>query len=269
MKKRIAPNKSQAAAPAGTLPSSDRKAPRDREYYGALTAHLQNHAEDPLRRFLDFSKYVPRQNLSAFLTKYEMFKQVLEVPGSIVECGVFHGQGLMSFAQFSAIMEPTHYVRKVIGFDTFAGFPDVSDEDTRTSDLAYSGQHQAGGYRADAYDDLTAAIRLYDMNRSLGHIPKVELVKGDVRKTVPKYVEDNPHLVVALLYLDLDLHEPTRVALECLLERIPRGGIIAFDELNDKAWPGETTAVLQSVGIRNLRLRRSAFDSKICYAVIE
>ena len=166
-------------------------------------------------------------------------------------------------------MEPVHYVRKIIGFDTFEGFPDVSEKDTANSDLAYPDQHQRGGYSANSYDDLKESIRLYDMNRALGHISKVELVRGDIRETLPKYIQENSHLVVALLYLDLDLYEPTLAALKFLLPRIPRGGVVVFDELNDKAWPGETMAVLDSVGIRNLRLRRFPFDSKICYAVVE
>ena len=54
------------------------------------------------------------------------------------------------------------------------------------------------------------------------HIPKIELVKGDVRKTIPKYIKDNPHLIVSLLYLDLDLYEPTRAALRNFIPRMPK-----------------------------------------------
>lgn len=252
----------------GVVPSKRRTSGED-DYYKQLGEFILASRRDPLRQFFDFAKYVPRQYVSGFLARYELYKTIMNVPGSIVECGVFHGQGLMSFAQFSAIVEPVHYKRKIIGFDTFEGFTDVSGKDTKGSDLSYVNQHKAGGLRADSFGELHEAIRLYDMNRFLGHIPKVELVKGDIRETLPKYLENNPHLVVALLYLDMDLYEPTATALEALVDRVPRGGVLAFDELNDKAWPGETLAVLEKLGLKNLRLQRFPFDSNACYAIVE
>ena len=97
----------------------------------------------------------------------------------------------------------------------------------------------------------------------------MELVKGDATKTIPKYIKDNPHLVISLLYLDFDLYRPTKIALENFVPRMPKGAIIGFDEINMKAWPGETEAVLETLGIKNLRIKRSSFSSVSCYAVIE
>lgn len=44
----------------------------------------------------NFPKYVRRQYLNRFLALYELFKLIMPVKGSIVECGVFKGFGLMS-----------------------------------------------------------------------------------------------------------------------------------------------------------------------------
>ena len=107
------------------------------------------------------------------------------------------------------------------------------------------------------------------MNRSIGHIPKVILVKGDIRETLPTYLEENPHTVVSLLHLDMDVYEPTKLAIELLMPRMPKGAIIFFDELNDDRWPGETLAVLDTIGLKNLRIERFAFDASISFAVIE
>jgi hypothetical protein len=81
-------------------------------------------------------------------------------------------------------------------------------------------------------------------------------------------VEEHPHLVVALLYLDFDLYEPTLAAIQTLLPRMPKGAILAFDELNKDKWPGETLAAIEGVGLTSLRLRRFPFDSLMSYAVI-
>jgi hypothetical protein len=94
------------------------------------------------------------------------------------------------------------------------------------------------------------------------------LIVGDAVASIPNFIEVNPHLVVAMLYLDFDLYEPTKVAIETFLPRMPKGAILAFDELNQAAWPGETQAVLETVGIRNLKIQRFPF-SQLSFALLE
>ncbi len=112
-------------------------------------------------------------------------------------------------------------------------------------------------------------MRLFDLYRPLGHIPKVELVAGDAMETIPRYLEQNRHLVVSLLYLDFDLYEPTRCALEQLVPRMPKGAVLAFDELNHRAWPGETLALVDTLGIRGVRLERFTFQPQIAFACLD
>ena len=50
-----------------------------------------------------------------------------------------------------------------------------------------------------------------DFNRPIGHVKKVELIKGDACTTIPKYIKDNPHLIVSFLYLDFDIYSPTKL----------------------------------------------------------
>jgi len=213
----------------------------------------------------NFPKYVATKEIRKFLYRYEIFKQVLEVHGSIIEAGVLYGGGLLTWAHLSEIFEPVHHLRQIIGFDTFKGFPSISKEDNST----ISPNVRRGGYCVEAYEDLKECIDVFQSNTFLSHIPRIQIIKGPVAETVPKYLKDNPHLVVSLLHLDMDLYEPTKVMLKHLVPRIPKGGIIAFDELNQDAWQGETIAVMEEIGIRSLRLRRCAFGTTLSYAVIE
>jgi hypothetical protein len=214
-------------------------------------------------RLENFPKYVRRQHLKRFLAMYEIFKRALPVKGSVIECGVLHGFGLMSWAKLSTILEPENLTRRIYGFDTFAGFPSVSDNDAS----AFT-KTRVGDLRASSYDELLALIAEYDRDRFLGNIPKVELVKGDIVQTAPAFVESHPHVVVSLLFIDCDLFEPTRAALEAFIPRMPKGAILAFDELDNPLWPGETRAVLDSMGLQNLRLQRLEWDPYIAFAEI-
>lgn len=237
----------------------------DRRYQEDVQAYYGQSLGTDLDKLRNFAKYVPRQSLSLFLAKHEMFKRVLGVHGHIIECGVFLGGGTMTWAQLSAIYEPVNHVRRIVGFDTFEGFPGFSAEDVGDP----VPQLKIGGLATHAEADLADCVRLYDLNRPIGHIPRVEFVKGDATQTIPKYLEENQHLVVAMLYLDFDLLAPTQTAIETFLPRMPKGAVLAFDELNQKAWPGETLAVLRTVGLRNLRIERFPFCPQLSFAVLE
>jgi hypothetical protein len=172
----------------------------------------------------------------------------------------------MTWAQLSSIHEPLNHSRRIVGFGTYSGFPDVHDRDAGAT---VNPRLRPEGLAAPAYDELLELIRLYDLSRQIRHIPRVNLVVGDAMSTIPRYLGDSPQVVVAMLYLDFDLYEPTKVALEAFLPRMPKGALIAFDELNQDSWPGETMAVLDSIGLRNLRIRRFPFQPTISHAVLE
>jgi hypothetical protein len=235
------------------------------EQVGPAIAQIFERCPDPVDiRLENFPKYVRRQHLKRFLALYEIFKLVLPVKGSIVECGVFRGFGVMSWAKLSAMLEPENLIRRIYGFDTFAGFPSVAHQDrTKITEVP------VGGLYADSHDELQDLIKEYDRDRFLGHIEKVELIKGDIVQTIPKFLAEHQHLVVSLLFLDVDLYEPTRAALKHFMPRMPKGAVLAFDELDNPQWPGETLAAIEEVGLGQLRLQRLPWDPYISFAVLD
>ena len=242
-----------------------RQTEKDLLYAERMEGYFGKSLGKNIDKLRNFPKFVPRQILAKFLSKCEIFQRVLPLHGHIIECGVHLGGGLMTYAQLSAIYEPVNYLRQIVGFDTFTGFPDLGPRDMGDN------MHQAvkGGLAAHAEADIQECIELYDLIRPLGHLGRVQLVAGDAVKTIPEYVEKNKHLVVAMLILDFDLFEPTKVALENFLPRMPKGSVLVFDELCDPAWPGETMAVLETLGIRNLRIERFPYTSQPSFAVLE
>lgn len=213
-------------------------------------------------KLANFQKYVPRQTIARFIVQYEIFKRILNVKGSIVECGVHHGGGVMAWAKLSSTLEPYNYRRKIIGFDTFEGFPEVHESDGEKPKKGMFG----AGY--DVVAELDRCIFDYDQNRFLNQISKVELVKGDANETIPAYVDNNPHLIVSLLYLDFDIYEPTATALKHFVPRMPKGSVIAFDEVNNSNWPGETKALLESLELSRRVLECSPSEPNISWIEI-
>tara|TARA_Y100000768_G_scaffold302319_1_gene236180 strand:- start:18463 stop:19131 length:669 start_codon:yes stop_codon:yes gene_type:complete len=209
------------------------------------------------KKLKNFSKYVKRQHIARFMVQYEIFKRQLNVMGSIIECGVHHGGGVMAWAKISSVLEPYNYKKKIIGFDTFKGFPSVAEIDNS----------ETGMFAEDynTYDELQECIAEYNENRFLNNIDKIELVKGDANITIPKYIENNKHLLISLLYLDFDIYEPTKTALENFLPRMSKGSIVAFDELHAENWKGETVAMLESLNIRDFKIENFSFEPNISF----
>jgi len=242
------------------------QSPNDLSQFDQTAKFFTEDPIDLIEKIEAFPKYASRQVLAKFFTKYELFQKILHVNGSIVECGCLHGAGTLAWAKMSAIFEPANHTRKVFAFDTFEGFPSVSEKDTAKGTFH---ELKEGGLSGSREESVREAVRIFDLNRSISHIEKVKLIKGDIMQTADQFMSDNPQLVVAMLYLDFDLYEPTKKALEVFLPKMPRGAVIVFDQLNAGIFPGETQAVDELLGLSNLRIQRFPFDSYVSYAIIE
>lgn len=240
------------------------RTPAEEQAGNDISAVFERSPDSTQTKLETFPRYARRKTVTRFITLYELFKRVLEVKGSVVECGVFRGFSLMTCAHLSAVLEPANLTRRIYGFDSFAGFPKISEKDGNRLQTP-----EAGELQSDSSAELEEIIRIYDRDRFLGHVDKVQLVKGDVIATIPAFLADHPHLVVSLLFLDLDLYEPTKMAIEQFVPRMPRGAILAFDELDNPIWPGETLAALETLGLNRLRVKRFPWDPYIGFAEIE
>lgn len=216
----------------------------------------------------NFEKYVSRQAFARFLARYELFKMSKNIQGNIIECGVHHGGGLLAWAKLSVIFETFNFHKKIIGFDTFEGFNGYGENDVSLYDNKnlMEGAFDTG---YDVYSELKECIEEFDENRFLNQFDKVRLIKGDATKTIPKYAEENKHLLISLLFLDFDLYEPTKVALEHFLPRMPKGSILAFDEINIENWPGETIALMEQFKtLNNVQIQKFDFEPNISFLII-
>ena len=227
---------------------------------------FDNTHPDSQTKLENFTKYTTRRSLTRFIAHQELFKMQLNIQGNIMDCGVHHGGSLMTWAKLSSIYEPINYHRKIYGFDTFSGFPDIHENDKGNIHAKEGSFDESSKY--DVFSELNEVIKNYDEDRFIPNIEKVFLVKGDVKFTIPKFVEENKFCLVSMLYLDFDIYEPTLIALKNFIPRMSKGSIIAFDELNNKNWPGETIALLESLDIKNYNIKRFSFEPNISYLIL-
>lgn len=204
-------------------------------------------------------------HLARTLWLSHLYNQILTTPGAICMFGVRWGQDMVTLGNLRALREPYNHLRRTIGFDTFAGFPGVSTED------GTAGYAAAGNYSVSPnYErELERVLAAHEATQPIPQIRKFELVKGDVTESLPRYLDENPALVVALCYLDFDIFEPSRFVLERLAPHLTKGSVIAFDQFAHPNWPGETLACQKTLTLRGIRLRRVPFAPNQAYAIVD
>lgn len=214
---------------------------------------------------VNLGMYIRSSVLAKILYVNELYQKIIHIPGTIMEFGVWWGQNLALFESLRAIYEPYNYTRKVVGFDTFAGYSSISAKDGK-SELV-----EEGGYSTIEEEEkyLAELLDYHEQENPMSHIKKYELVKGDATVTIGKYLKDHPETIIAFAYFDLGLYEPTKKCLEAIKSHITRGTLIAMDELNSWEFPGETLALKEVFGLDKFKIVRSQFLPDRSYIIID
>ena len=173
------------------------------------------------------------------IAHFELYKKIVNLPGEIVECGVFKGISLMRFATYREILE-SQFSRKIIGFDAFGKFPDDVHMETDKKFIA--------NFETEAGDGMPKE----DLETILLHkdVKNVSLIKGFIPDAFSGYFEDKPATLIALLHIDVDTYEATMACLDHLYERVVKGGIIILDDYGQVN--GATKAVNEFLVKKNI-----------------
>ncbi|OGL41503.1 MAG: crotonobetainyl-CoA--carnitine CoA-transferase [Candidatus Schekmanbacteria bacterium RIFCSPHIGHO2_02_FULL_38_11] len=209
--------------------------------------------------------FLTSKNLSRILFFYEIYKKIIHTHGIVVEFGVRWGQTLSIMSALRGVFEPFNRHRKIVGFDTFEGFRGMSEKDgelCKCKDGSFSVAH---GYE----DYLGKVLYMQEQLNPMSHLKRYEIVKGDIRETLPEYFKKHPETIISLAVLDFDIYAPTKVALEAIKPYLCKGSILVFDELCDDIFPGETIALKEVLGLNNVRIQRLPMTSRVSYLKIE
>jgi len=193
----------------------------------------------------------------------ELYRRIVKLPGVVMEFGVWWGANLALFESLRAVYEPYNFTRRIIGFDTFAGYTPPEDRDGKSDYVAEGAYSVSQGYK----EYLEQLLDYHESENALSQIKKIKLVEGDAGQTITHYLSDHPETIISLAYFDLQLYAPTKACLEAIRPHLVKGSIIAMDELNSTDFPGETIAFKEVFALESCRLLRSEFLPDRCYMV--
>ncbi len=192
--------------------------------------------------------------IGKLMVHYELFKMTIDKPGSIIECGIFKGISLIRFATFRNLLNKKS--KKIIGFDMFGKFPETNFKQDQTLRKKFI---KDAGPSGISKKQLEQILKRKKLNK------KIELIQGDITKTIPKYIEKNPNLKISFLNLDTDVYEPAVTILENLYPKIVKGGILVLDDY--KVFPGETKAVNEYFKDKNIKINKFPFSKTPHYII--
>ncbi len=210
----------------------------------------------------NFHLTMNEERLSKFLTHFEAFKISQNIPGEIVECGVFKGTSLIRFGMFRKIFGGDHTSR-LIAFDVFSDkYPN-----TKFKEDKIQRKHWINTAGSSSISELQ--LKKIFKNRKISNY---QTVKGDVVKTVPKFVEKNPGLKISLLNIDIDFVEPTITVLENLFNKVSKGGVILLDNYagrgsSGKYLHGDTLAIDNFLKNKNIEIKKFNFAARPCFII--
>jgi hypothetical protein len=208
--------------------------------------------------------FLSSKSLSRILFFYEIYRKILGTHGAVMEFGVRWGQTLSLLSALRGIFEPFNRHRKIIGFDTFAGFKGMSEKDgklCKTEDGSFSVSNNYEQYLADV-------LALQEALNPMSHLKRFELVQGDAMETIPAYLKRHPETLVSLAIFDFDIYQPTKAALEAIKPHLFKGSVLVFDELADDIFPGETIALREVFNLADLKVERMPMTARVSYVVL-
>jgi hypothetical protein len=159
------------------------------------------------------------------------------IEGDIVECGVFRGGNMMLAKE---LCRDISVARRFYLFDTFSGMSEPTDDDVSPVERPARETYQE--VRRDTYTDwVYAPLEEVEENFRRNHLldDSVFFIKGKVEDTLV----DESQLPdrIALLRLDTDWYESTKIELEVLYPRLVSGGVLIIDDYGH--WAGARKAV--------------------------
>lgn len=211
--------------------------------------------------FNDFIFSSDTRVLAKLLARTLLFEKIKNVPGDILECGVFKGSGMLSWLKIKEIIAPNSF-KKVIGFDYF-------DTDTLLNSLNGKDSETMKALfelRKFKYDEGFIKYLTETINNAGFHESDFELIKGDISATTKEFVIKRPGAKISLLYLDVDLEKPTYDTLKTLWSRVSKGGIVVFDEYGYHQW-SESLGVDRFCEEYNLDLIPLNFNAPTAYII--
>ena len=164
---------------------------------------------------------------SKMMKRAELYLNVKDIVGDILEFGVFKGASIALWTKLINMYEPNS-ITKVIGFDFFNPEQVVGELDGINKSMMTDVVNRVEKNDL-SLESVEEKLSVFDSSR-------YKLIQGNAVSTSSTFVNNNPGLKIKMMYMDLDVGEPTYEILLKLWNNVSINGIIVFDEYAYHQW---------------------------------
>ena len=215
-----------------------------------------------------------------FLEKF--LKKNLKIPGDYFEFGVFKGSSIISVA---LLFKKLGIKKKLYGFDSFGGFPGYSKYDdfknfkemfknkqiskshlkdienfTKIKKILSKLDNTKNSFHpksiSSSRDFSSSSYSLLKKKINLLNLQNIRLIRGDFKKTIPKFFKNNPKKKIFLANIDCDLYESYMTVFRHSWDKLSKNGIFYLDEYYSLKFPGARIATDKFLLEKKIQLKK-------------
>jgi len=177
-----------------------------------------------------------------------------DIPGDIVECGVWKGGSMMAMAM--TLLEQKNKSRDLWLYDTFEGMSEPTDKDVSVYGIEAKKMLEMSS--KNRQDSVWCYSRLDEVKQavySTGYPKeKIKFIKGKVEDTIPKQIPNK----ISILRLDTDWYESTYHELVNLFPLLSTGGVLIIDDYG--YWQGSRQATDEYIRDNQIKILLNRID---------
>jgi macrocin-O-methyltransferase TylF-like protien len=231
---------------------------KDREHWQELESLVKENNIALSEMLVNFPAFVRRREMTRLLADYDLFRMIVDLPGSIVELGVYLGAGLLTWSKLLETFVPGDRSRKVYGFESGGGYQDFSFEDGDPRPWI-----DTIGQKTVSRNYLERLTELTNQDNMVRGVERCRVIFGNISETVPEFARNSQGTRFSLMFLDVNLYKPTLIGLRELYPLLLRGGIVAINGFGSPPWQGEALALehyFREISAPHPRLRKLPYS---------
>jgi Macrocin-O-methyltransferase (TylF). len=211
---------------------------------------------DELKDIIDVVKPYTMTSPERLFALHESVQYIVKnnIPGAIVECGVWKGGSMM--AALSTLKKLNDTSRMAYLYDTFEGMS-APDENDKHFNGAGADALLEKGDKTNSFS-IWCVAGLEEVKRNIAKVfypeEKVQYIVGKVEDTLVHTIPDQ----IAILRLDTDWYQSTKMELEVLFPKLSKGGILIIDDYGH--WQGSRKAVDEYIANNNIQMLLNRID---------
>ncbi len=196
--------------------------------------------------------FLPREQIINFISYYEVFKLIKDLPGSIAVVGCYIGNNLFYFSKLLDYFNPHVPDFRCYGFDTFENYDKNINKKFDLKGINFL-KKKGINFKIDK-DLIKKILKINNFESPLNEYERTIIYIGDASKNIKKFKKQEPGVRFKLIEIDTNTFLSTKKSSNEIIDRLVKGGYLLFRGFGNRYWEGESRVVERIIKKKNLKI---------------